>query len=33
MHFLTLLGQDVEMIVKPIPQSRKQGHVRVVEAA
>jgi predicted XRE-type DNA-binding protein len=33
MHFLTLLGRDVEIVVKPIPRSRRQGHVRVVEAA
>jgi predicted XRE-type DNA-binding protein len=33
MHFLTLLGRDVEIVVRPIPHSRRQGHVRVVEAA
>jgi len=33
MHFLTLLGRDVEIVVKPIPRSRRVGHVRVVEAA
>jgi predicted XRE-type DNA-binding protein len=33
MHFLTLLGRDVEIVVKPTPRSRRQGHVRVVEAA
>lgn len=33
MHFLTLLGRDVEIVVKPAPRSRRQGHVRVVEAA
>jgi predicted XRE-type DNA-binding protein len=33
MHFLTLLGRDVEIVVKPIPRSRRQGHVRVIEAA
>jgi predicted XRE-type DNA-binding protein len=33
MHFLTRLGRDVEIVVKPIPRSRRQGHVRVVEAA
>lgn len=33
MHFLTLLGRDIEIIVKPIPVARRQGHVRVVEAA
>jgi predicted XRE-type DNA-binding protein len=33
MHFLTLLGQDIEIVVKPVPRSRRQGRVRVVEAA
>jgi predicted XRE-type DNA-binding protein len=33
MHFLTLLGQDVEIVVKPAPRSRRQGRVRVVQAA
>jgi predicted XRE-type DNA-binding protein len=33
MHFLTLLGQDIEIVVKPAPRSRRQGHVRVVAAA
>ena len=33
MHFLTLLGRDVEIVVKPAPRSRRQGHLRVVEAA
>jgi predicted XRE-type DNA-binding protein len=33
MHFLTLLGRDVEIVVKPVPGSRRQGQVRVVEAA
>jgi predicted XRE-type DNA-binding protein len=33
MHFLTLLGRDVEIVVKPTPRSRRQGRVRVVEAA
>ena len=33
MHFLTLLGRDVEIVVKPVPRSRRQGHVRVVAAA
>jgi predicted XRE-type DNA-binding protein len=32
MHFLTLLGRDVEIVVKPAPRSRRQGRVRVVEA-
>jgi predicted XRE-type DNA-binding protein len=30
MHFLTLLGRDVEIIVKRVPRSRRQGRVRVV---
>jgi predicted XRE-type DNA-binding protein len=33
MHFLTLLGQDVEIVVKPTPRSRRLGHVRVIVAA
>jgi transcriptional regulator with XRE-family HTH domain len=33
MHFLTLLGRDVEIIVKPAPRSRRLGQVRVVKAA
>lgn len=33
MHFLTLLGRDVEIIVKRAPRSRRQGHVRVVATA
>jgi hypothetical protein len=33
MHFLTLLGRDVEIVVKPAPRSLRVGHVRVVEAA
>jgi predicted XRE-type DNA-binding protein len=32
-HFLTLLGRDVEIVVKPTPRSRSQGHIRVVAAA
>lgn len=32
MHFLTLLGRDVEISVKPAPRSR-QGHLRVVATA
>jgi predicted XRE-type DNA-binding protein len=31
--WLTALGQDVEITVKPAPRSRRQGHLRVVEAA
>jgi predicted XRE-type DNA-binding protein len=33
MHFLTLLGRDVEITVKPTPHSRRQGHIRVAGAA
>jgi predicted XRE-type DNA-binding protein len=33
MHFLTLLGRDVEIVVKPVPRSRRKGRLRVVEAA
>jgi predicted XRE-type DNA-binding protein len=32
MHFLTLLGRDIEIVVKRAPRSRRQGHVRVVAA-
>lgn len=30
MQFLTLLGRDIEITVKPAPRSRRQGHIRVV---
>ena len=30
MHFLTLLGRDVEISVKAAPRSRRQGHLRVI---
>jgi len=30
MHFLTLLGRDVEIVIKPVPRSRRQGRLRVV---
>jgi predicted XRE-type DNA-binding protein len=33
MHFLTLLGRDVEIVVKRVPRSRRQGHLRVVATA
>jgi len=33
MHFLTLLGRDVEISVKAAPRSRRQGHLRVVASA
>jgi predicted XRE-type DNA-binding protein len=29
MHFLTLLGRDVEIVVKAAPPSRRQGRLRV----
>jgi len=32
MHFLTLLGRDIEIVVKRAPRSRRQGHLRVVAA-
>ena len=32
-HFLTLLGRDVEIVVRTAPRSRRQGRVRVVAAA
>ena len=32
MHFLTLLGRDVEIVVKRAPRSRRQGRLRVVAA-
>jgi len=31
MHFLTLLGRDVEIVVRPVPRTRRIGRVRVVE--
>jgi hypothetical protein len=33
MHFLTLLGRDIEITVKPAPRSRRQGLLRVVATA
>jgi hypothetical protein len=30
MHFLTLLGRDVEIIVKPSTHPRRPGHLRVI---
>jgi predicted XRE-type DNA-binding protein len=33
MHFLTLLGRDVEISVEPAPRSHRQGHLRVVATA
>jgi predicted XRE-type DNA-binding protein len=32
-HFLTLLGRDVEIVVKATPRSRRQGRLRVVASA
>lgn len=32
MHFLTMLGRDVEIAVKAAPRSRRHGHLRVVAA-
>lgn len=31
MHFLTLLGRDVDIVVRHVPRSRR-GHVRVIAA-
>jgi predicted XRE-type DNA-binding protein len=31
--WLNALGQDVEITIKPAPHSRRQGHLRVIEAA
>ena len=33
MQFLTLLGRDVEIVIKRAPRSRRQGRVRVVATA
>jgi predicted XRE-type DNA-binding protein len=32
-HFLTLLGRDVEIVVKAAPRSRRQGRLRVIASA
>jgi predicted XRE-type DNA-binding protein len=32
MHFLTLLGRDIEITIKRAPRSRRHGHLRVVAA-
>ncbi len=32
MHFLTLLGRDVAIVIKRVARSRRAGQVRVVEA-
>jgi predicted XRE-type DNA-binding protein len=31
--WLTLLGRDVEIIVRPMPRKRRQGRLRVIKAA
>ncbi len=33
MHFLTLLGRDVEIVIKSAPRSRRLGRMRVVASA
>lgn len=33
MHFLTLLGRDVEITIRLAPRSRRQGRLRVVATA
>lgn len=33
MHFLTLLGRDIEITVKRAPRSGRQGHLRIVATA
>lgn len=33
MHFLTLLGSDIEIVVKTAPRSRRLGRLRVVAVA
>jgi predicted XRE-type DNA-binding protein len=33
MQFLTLLGRDVEIVIKRAPRSRRKGRVRVVATA
>jgi predicted XRE-type DNA-binding protein len=33
MQFLTLLGRDVEIVIKRAPRSRRQGRLRVVAGA
>ena len=30
MRFLTLLGRDIEIVIKPAPRARRQGRLRVV---
>jgi predicted XRE-type DNA-binding protein len=33
MQFLTLLGRDVEIVIKRAPRSRRQGRLRVIATA
>lgn len=33
MHFLTLLGRDIEITVRPAPRPRRMGHLRVIATA
>jgi predicted XRE-type DNA-binding protein len=33
MHFLTLLGRDIEIVVRTAPRSRRHGRLRVVGVA
>jgi predicted XRE-type DNA-binding protein len=33
MHFLTILGRDIEIVVKTAPRSRRHGRLRVVATA
>ena len=33
MRFLTLLGRDVEIVIKRAPRSRRQGRLRVIATA
>jgi predicted XRE-type DNA-binding protein len=33
MHFLTLLGRDIEIVIKHAPRTRRQGRLRVVAVA
>jgi predicted XRE-type DNA-binding protein len=32
MGFLTALGRDIEIVVRPVPRSRRRGRLRVVTA-
>jgi predicted XRE-type DNA-binding protein len=33
MHFLKILGQDIEIVVKPKPRNRKHAHLSVVSSS